>query len=119
MVDEQIFTTMASPARDGVAIVFHHLAAKWSIPVILVLGTGPHRFNDLRRSVHGISHRLLSVTLRQMGSDGLISRKVTDSVPPGVEYSLTVLGASFSGLVGMVIGWAHAHSDDLHSGHLR
>ena len=93
--------------------VFHHLAAKWSIPVILVLGSGTHRFNDLRRSVHGISHRLLSVTVRQLERDGLIRRKVTNSVPPGVEYSLTTLGARFESLVEVVIGWGHTHSDAL------
>jgi DNA-binding HxlR family transcriptional regulator len=119
MVDERIFTTLAVPASDSVTVVFHHLAAKWSIPVILVLGASPHRFNSLRRSVHGISHRLLSVTLRQLENDGLVNRKVTDSIPPAVEYSLTTLGASFTGLIRMVIGWANAHSDDFRPGRLR
>jgi DNA-binding HxlR family transcriptional regulator len=111
MVDDWDVAVATSLTDDSVAIVFHHLAAKWSIPVILVLDTGTHRFNDLRRSIAGISHRLLAVTLRRLERDGLIRREVTDCAPPHVEYSLTALGARFKNLVEMVVFWAHAHSD--------
>ncbi|HZN75177.1 MAG TPA: helix-turn-helix domain-containing protein [Micromonosporaceae bacterium] len=114
MVDEQIFTALPSPARGNATMVFHHLSAKWSIPVVVTLRSGTHRFNGLRRSVCGISHRLLAVTLRELEHDGLIVRHVTDSIPPGVEYSLTALGTAFEGMVQAVIGWAHAHTPGEH-----
>lgn len=68
---------------------------KWTLLVVLGLSEGPMRFNSLQRAVVGISHRMLSVTLRKLERDGLVLRTAYPEVPPRVEYSLTPLGMSF------------------------
>jgi DNA-binding HxlR family transcriptional regulator len=83
---------------------------KWSVYVIHVLGdAGTLRFNELRSQVDGISQRMLTVTLRGMERDGLVSRQVYPEVPPRVEYSLTPLGATLRQLVRGLVEWSGAH----------
>lgn len=65
---------------------------KWSMLVVVLLGDGPQRFNELKRIVGGVSQRMLTVTLRGLERDGLVKRTVLPAVPPRVEYSLTPLG---------------------------
>jgi len=74
--------------------------------VIALLGERSHRFNELRRAIDGISQRMLTLTLRQLERDGLVSRTVYDTVPPGVEYALTPLGESVLQPLGQLIAWA-------------
>ena len=83
---------------------------KWSVYVIHVLGdAGTLRFNELRSRVDGISQRMLTVTLRGMERDGLVTRTVYPEVPPRVEYALTKLGATLRQLVRGLIEWSGAH----------
>jgi DNA-binding HxlR family transcriptional regulator len=83
---------------------------KWSVYVIHVLGdAGTLRFNELRSQVDGISQRMLTVTLRGMERDGLVSRAVYPEVPPRVEYSLTPLGKTLRQLVRGLVEWSGAH----------
>jgi DNA-binding HxlR family transcriptional regulator len=80
---------------------------KWSVYVIHVLGeAGTLRFGELRRRVEGISQRMLTVTLRSLERDGLVSRAMYPEVPPRVEYSLTPLGTTLRGIVG---SWSRGH----------
>src|SRR5471032_993910 len=67
---------------------------KWSVLVVSRLGEGPVRFNELRRSIGGISQRMLTLTLRGLERDGLITRTVFPTIPPRVDYELTKLGHS-------------------------
>ena len=69
---------------------------KWSMFIVMLLGDGPVRFNELKRRVDGISQRMLSLTLRNLERDGLVSRTVTPSVPVRVDYALTDLGRSLA-----------------------
>lgn len=92
------------PIRD----VLDRLGDAWSVLVILRLGDGPLRFNALRRQVGAISQRMLTVTLRSLERDGLVSRTVRPTVPPQVEYALTDLGASLAGPIGGLADWAVA-----------
>lgn len=84
------------------------LGDKWTLLVILALSTGPTRFNALQRAVVGISHRMLTVTLRKLERDGLVERAVYPTVPLSTEYSLTPLGVSFTEPVMAIANWAIA-----------
>ena len=84
------------------------LGDKWTLLVILCLSAGPLRFNALQRAVVGISHRMLTVTLRKLERDGLVARTVYDEVPPHTEYALTALGVSFTEPVMAIANWAVA-----------
>ena len=87
---------------------------KWSVYVIHVLGdAGTLRFNELRNRVDGISQRMLTVTLRGMERDGLVTRKVYPQVPPRVEYALTRLGRTLRQLVRGLVDWSGAHLEEV------
>ena len=79
---------------------------KWSLYVVAALGRGPLRFSQARRVVVGISQRMLTVTLRRLVRDGLVSRTVVPTVPPQVTYSLTETGDSLRLAVQPLIEWA-------------
>ncbi|HEU4996385.1 MAG TPA: helix-turn-helix domain-containing protein [Gemmatimonadaceae bacterium] len=86
------------------------IADKWSMYVIHVLAQdGPMRFNELRRSVEGVSQRMLTVTLRGLERDGLVTRRMYPEVPPRVEYELSPLGATLRKIVGALMEWSGAH----------
>ena len=87
---------------------------KWSVYVIHLLDdAGPMRFNELRSNVDGISQRMLTVTLRGLERDGLVTRKVYPEVPPRVEYSLTSLGRTLRQLVRGLVQWSGAHLEEV------
>jgi len=79
---------------------------KWSVLVVTRLGPGPLRFNELRRSIGGISQRMLTLTLRGLERDGLVTRTVTPTVPPRVDYALTALGRDLLKPVSALGAWA-------------
>jgi DNA-binding HxlR family transcriptional regulator len=86
------------------------VADKWSMYVIHVLAdAGTLRFSELRRRVDGVSQRMLTVTLRGLERDGLVSRTMHPEVPPRVEYELTPLGATLRELVRELMAWSGAH----------
>ena len=76
----------------GVASVLARVGDKWSVFVIMLLGDGPRRFNEIKRMVGGISQRMLTLTLRGLERDGLVTRTVFPTIPPRVDYELTDLG---------------------------
>jgi DNA-binding HxlR family transcriptional regulator len=86
--------------------VLSRIGDKWSVLVIMQLGEGPRRFSELRRAIGSISQRMLTLTLRGLERDGLISRTVTPSIPPRVDYALTELGISLREPVGALGRWA-------------
>jgi DNA-binding HxlR family transcriptional regulator len=98
----------------GVASVLARVGDKWSVFVIMMLGDGPKRFNELKRMVGGISQRMLTLTLRGLERDGLVTRTVTPGVPARVDYALTPLGRSLLGVVDTVSRWADEHVPALH-----
>jgi DNA-binding HxlR family transcriptional regulator len=97
------------PAR----LVIDHLADKWAVLIIARLANGTMRFAELLRAIDGVSQKMLTVTLRDLERDGLVSRKLYASVPPKVEYSLTPLGASLSNQVAELCHWAEAHMEQI------
>lgn len=89
------------------------LGDKWTLLVILCLSAGPLRFNALQRAVVGISHRMLTVTLRKLERDGLVMRTVYPTVPLHTEYRLTPLGISFTEPVMGIANWAISAQSDI------
>jgi DNA-binding HxlR family transcriptional regulator len=92
---------------------------KWSLLVIGQLRDGPRRFGELHRAVSGISQRMLTLTVRQLERDGLLTRTVYASVPPRVEYALTPLGSTLVGSVMALAEWAVAHRGEIQANRRR
>ncbi|MEV6718041.1 helix-turn-helix domain-containing protein [Lentzea sp. NPDC051208] len=78
---------------------------KWSLGVLHQLMDGTKRFTELRRELHGISHRMLTVTVRALERDGLVRRTVHPVVPPRVDYTLTPLGDTLATHVNALMAW--------------
>src|ERR1700736_5486935 len=78
----------------AVSEVLARVGDKWTVLVVTVLGDGPKRFNELRRALGSISQRMLTLTLRGLERDGLVTRTVFPTIPPRVDYALTRLGHS-------------------------
>ena len=97
----------------GVASVLARVGDKWSVLVIMLLGDGPRRFNELKRMIGGISQRMLTLTLRGLERDGLVTRTVFPTVPPRVDYELTDLGHGLSDPVMKLGAWAKDHLSDI------
>lgn len=89
--------------------VLDRVGDTWSVLVIIGLKGQPMRFNALKRSIEGISQRMLTVTLRSLERDGLVGRTVRPTTPPEVEYRLTDLGHSLAGPVDALGRWASAN----------
>lgn len=103
----------APPTACEVREVLDRVGDKWSVHVIHMLGGGTRRFSELRRGIDGISQRMLTVTLRGLERDGLVSRTVYPVVPPRVDYELTPLGETLLETVCSLVGWAEAHRGDI------
>jgi len=86
--------------------VLARIGDKWSVLIVMLLRDGPKRFNELKRAIGSISQRMLTLTLRGLERDGLVTRKVTPSIPPRVDYELTELGHSLRLPVEALGGWA-------------
>ena len=84
---------MAEDCR-AVSEVLARVGDKWTVLVVSAMGDGPKRFNELRRALGSISQRMLTLTLRGLERDGLVTRTVFPTIPPRVDYELTRLGRS-------------------------
>jgi DNA-binding HxlR family transcriptional regulator len=93
--------------------ILDRIADKWSLLVMALLENGTLRFTELLRLVDGVSQRMLTVTLRQLERDGLVSRTVHPVVPPRVDYSLTDLGRSLNATVLALVTWTESHQSDI------
>ena len=90
----------------AVSGVLARIGDKWSVLIVSRLGNGRMRFNELKRDIGGISQRMLTLNLRNLERDGLITRTVFPTVPPRVEYELTPLGRSLLAPVSALGNWA-------------
>lgn len=98
--------------------VLDRIGDKWSMLVIVLLGPGPRRFTALRREIDGISQRMLTLTLRQLERDGIVSRTIFPVVPPRVDYALTPLGHSLLDATRAIVDWTIAHREEIASSRL-
>jgi DNA-binding HxlR family transcriptional regulator len=92
---------------------------KWSVFVIMLLGDGPRRFNEIKRMVGGISQRMLTLTLRGLERDGLVTRTVFPTIPPRVDYELTDLGRGLWQPVEALGKWARDHQTEIEDARAR
>jgi len=90
----------------AVSEVLARVGDKWTVLVVSTLGDGAKRFNELRKALGSISQRMLTLTLRGLARDGLVTRTVFATVPPRVEYALTRLGRSLLEPVSELGSWA-------------
>jgi DNA-binding HxlR family transcriptional regulator len=86
--------------------VLHRIGDKWSVQIVALLGDGPQRFSELRRAIEGISQRMLTLTLRGLERDGLVTRTVYPEIPPRVDYALTPLGETLLEPIQGLAEWA-------------
>ncbi len=99
----------APGACQAVTSILSRVGDKWTVLVVMMLAGGPRRFNELKRMVGGVSQRMLTLTLRGLERDGLVTRTVHPTVPPQVEYALTPLGHSLRVPLEGLGTWAFAH----------
>lgn len=104
-------TESCRPAQEILQLV----GDKWTVLVVMRLADGSKRFSELRRAIPAVSQRMLTLTLRNLERDGLITREVTPSVPPRVDYELTKLGRSLLEPVSALGRWAFDNSAALDS----
>jgi DNA-binding HxlR family transcriptional regulator len=97
------------PARTTLALV----ADTWSVVVIHALGERPRRYGELIERIGGISHKMLTQTLRKLEQNGLVAARRLSTSPPGVEYRLTALGETLLSPVRSLSKWAEQHADAL------
>ncbi|HEY2071524.1 MAG TPA: helix-turn-helix domain-containing protein [Rhizomicrobium sp.] len=93
----------------AVSGVLSRIGDKWSVLIVSRLGGQPMRFNELKRDIGGISQRMLTLTLRGLERDGLVTRTVFPTIPPRVDYALTPLGRSLLVPVSALGDWARAN----------
>lgn len=99
----------ACPTRQ----VINRIGDRWSLLVLYALENGTLRFQELRRTVDGVSQKMLTQTVRALERDGLVSRTIYASVPPKVEYSLTPLGRGLTARIAAIREWAYDNIDDI------
>jgi len=110
---------MANVEPDEAAVctamgdILNRIGDKWSVMVVGRLKGGTMRFSELRRAIDGVSQRMLTLTLRNLERDGLVTRTVYAEIPPRVEYTLTEMGCTLTGPIGALWDWAAEHQDQV------
>jgi DNA-binding HxlR family transcriptional regulator len=85
------------------------IGGKWKISIIWSLKDDPKRYGELRRSLHKVTHKMLTQQLRELEADEIITRKVFPEIPPKVEYNLTLLGKSVLPVIDMLHEWGEEY----------
>jgi len=112
-------TKMPHNACPAVREILNRVGDKWSVLVIVLLADGPKRFSELRRAIEGISQRMLTLTLRGLERDGLVTRTLYPTIPPRVDYELTRLGRTLLGPVQTLAAWAVKHRVEIQEARAR
>lgn len=101
-VTPQVVNAHACPVRE----VLDRVSGKWSVQILVAAAHGPIRFTELERGIEGISRRMLTLTLRNLERDGLVTRTVHPTVPPRVEYELTEVARELHETLQVLTDWA-------------
>ena len=109
----------SSPVCRTISTLLSRIGDKWTVLVVQTLAGGPKRFNELRREIPSVSQRMLTLTLRNLERDGLVSRTVTPTIPPRVDYELTELGQSLQKPICGLATWALDNVDTIHAAQVR
>ena len=97
------------PYNDGLGPVLEMIGGKWKGLIIWRLHEGAVRFGELKRTIAGVSEKMLTQQLRELEADGLVHRELFPEVPPCVEYSLTPLGRSLNDALTPLCEWGKAN----------
>jgi DNA-binding HxlR family transcriptional regulator len=109
----------SNPVCRTISTLLSRIGDKWTVLIVATLGEGSKRFNELRREIPSVSQRMLTLTLRNLERDGLVSRTVTPSIPPRVDYELTDLGRSLLAPVNALSQWALDNIGSIHAAQAR
>ncbi|WP_345566712.1 helix-turn-helix domain-containing protein [Nonomuraea rosea] len=114
-MDDDDYDVRQWDVREGCEVrqILDRIADKWSLLVIALLDCQSLRFTQLRREIDGVSQRMLSVTLRQLERDGLVTRTVHPVVPPRVDYALTPLGRTLHQTIKSLVTWTEEHQEEI------
>ena len=96
-----------------VAEVLSRIGDKWTVYVVRLLSDGSMRFNEIKRAIPAISQRMLTLTLRGLERDGLVTRTIYPTIPPRVDYALTPLGQTLLVPVQVLAAWAQEHRPEI------
>ncbi|WP_186259899.1 winged helix-turn-helix transcriptional regulator [Burkholderia gladioli] len=99
--------------------ILDRIGDKWSLYIVATLANGPRRFNELKRGIDGISQRMLTLTLRGLERDGLITRTMYPTIPPRVDYELTDMGRTLLKPVMALVNWASENQVAIAEAHKR
>ncbi len=102
-----------TPTTCGAREVLQRVGDKWSVLVIDLLGQGTMRFSELHRAIGAITARMLTVTLRGLERDGIVTRTIHPVIPPRVEYALTPMGRTLLDTIGQLVTWADSHLPEI------
>jgi DNA-binding HxlR family transcriptional regulator len=107
--------------REGCEVrqILDRIADKWSLLVIALLERRKLRFTELKKSIEGISQRMLTNTLRQLERDGIVKRTVFPVVPPRVEYELTPLGCTLHETIQSLVEWTERNQREIIAARVR
>jgi DNA-binding HxlR family transcriptional regulator len=108
-----------NPVCRTISTLLSRIGDKWTVLIVGTLGEGSKRFNELRREIPSVSQRMLTLTLRNLERDGIVSRTVTPTIPPRVDYELTELGQSLLKPIVGLTDWALANIEKIHEAHAR
>jgi DNA-binding HxlR family transcriptional regulator len=104
----------SNPVCRTISTLLSRIGDKWTVLVVGTLAEGSKRFNELRREIPSVSQRMLTLTLRNLERDGLVSRTVTPTIPPRVDYELTELGQSLQKPISGLANWALENVEAIH-----
>ncbi len=124
MSPSHIAPSAAMPAPDtggclATREILDRIGDKWSLHIVAMLASGPQRFNALKRGIDGISQRMLTLTLRGLERDGLVTRTMYPTIPPRVDYELTEMGRTLLDPVMALVNWAARHQVAIAEAHKR
>ena len=105
--------TASGPITCRAREVLQRVGDKWSVLAIDLLGQGTMRFSELHRAIDGITARMLTVTLRGLERDGIVTRTIHPVIPPRVEYALTPMGRTLLDTIGQLVTWADSHLPEI------
>ena len=103
----------SEPSTCRAREVLQRVGDKWSVLVIDLLGHETRRFTELHRAVDGITARMLTVTLRGLERDGIVTRTIHPVIPPRVDYSLTPMGRTLLDTIGQLVAWTDSHLPEI------
>jgi DNA-binding HxlR family transcriptional regulator len=107
------FTDGILPEACSTRVVLDHVTSKWGVLVLLALAQGTLRWGELRRTVEGISEKMLASTLRTLERDGFVSRDAHPVIPPRVDYALTGRGRALTARLQPLMDWIADNADEI------